>query len=75
MDVEGVFRSANDRIAGRAAALGFEGEVPFLCECDDPACFAVIRMAPAEYADRRRASSVPITLPEHGRQAPPHGAS
>jgi hypothetical protein len=75
MDVEGVFRSANDRIADRAAALGFEGEIPFLCECDDPTCFAVIRMAPAGYANRRRASPVPITLPEHRVQAPPRGAS
>jgi hypothetical protein len=75
MDVEGVFRSANERIAERATALAFEGEIAFLCECDDPTCFATIGMALAEYADRRRVSGVPITLPEHRIQAPPRGAS
>ena len=73
MDVEGVFRSANERIAERAEALAVEGEIPFLCECDDQTCFALIRMALADYSDRRRASAVPITLPEHRVQAPPRG--
>jgi hypothetical protein len=75
MDVEAVFRAANERIAERAAELGFSGEIPFLCECDDPTCFATIRMVAAEYANLRRASAAPIALPDHRVQSPPGVAS
>jgi hypothetical protein len=71
VDVQEAFRSANDRIAERARVLGFEGEVPFLCECDDPTCFALVRIGLGEYAERRRASRTPIALPDHPVHWPP----
>jgi hypothetical protein len=41
------FRHANLRLL----ALLPEGleDVPFLCECDDPACFAAVRLSSAEF--------------------------
>jgi hypothetical protein len=56
VDAAEVFRSANERIAERARALGVEGKVPFLCECSDQRCFALIRLEAAEYVALRRAS-------------------
>ena len=63
--VEEVFRTANDVIAARARALGFDSGIPFLCECDDPRCFAIVRMDADEYASRRGSLEARITLPAH----------
>jgi hypothetical protein len=72
VDVEGAFRSANDRIAEQARVLGFAGPIPFLCECDDPTCVAIVRRVAAEYA-ASRASGTPIVLPVHPVHAEPSG--
>jgi hypothetical protein len=72
VDVEDAFRSANDRIAEQASALGFAGPIPFLCECDDPTCFAIVRRDAAEYA-ASRTSGTPIVLPVHPVHAEPAG--
>ena len=39
-----VFREANERIHGAAAAYDLDGLLPFLCECPDPTCTAIIPM-------------------------------
>jgi hypothetical protein len=64
VDVHSAFRSANDKIAEQARVLRFEGPIPFLCECDDATCYAIVRLDAAEYA-RSRASGMPIALPDH----------
>jgi hypothetical protein len=64
VDVRSAFRSANDRIAEEARSLDFDGPIPFLCECDDTTCYAIVRLDAAEYAERR-ATGRPIALPDH----------
>jgi hypothetical protein len=50
-----VFRNANERIHGAAAAYSADGLVPFLCECPDPTCTRVIPMPMADYEAVRSA--------------------
>ncbi|HEX6700558.1 MAG TPA: hypothetical protein VF101_07485 [Gaiellaceae bacterium] len=69
MDVGAAFRSANDRIAEEARSLDFDGPIPFLCECDDATCHAIVRLDAAGYAESR-SSGTPITLPHHRVRRP-----
>ncbi|HYY03479.1 MAG TPA: hypothetical protein VE736_06295 [Gaiellaceae bacterium] len=52
------FRDANERIFRSAVEYGVTDAIPFLCECRDPACTAIIRLSAEEYgrirADSRR---------------------
>jgi hypothetical protein len=48
------FRDANERIYGRAGEYKVTEAIPFLCECADPRCTAIIRLSAEEY-DRLRA--------------------
>ena len=44
---EEVFRDANERIAERREELvAAEDATPFLCECEDEACTAIMRVPP-----------------------------
>jgi hypothetical protein len=65
MPPDSVFRLANDTIADRARKLEITGPVPFICECDDDRCFALVHVALAEYEDRAHLG--PITHPRHLR--------
>jgi hypothetical protein len=48
---EVLFREANARIAQRGIELGVEAErTPFLCECDDISCNAVVLLSNDDYA-------------------------
>jgi hypothetical protein len=49
-----VFRIANDTIAARARELGITGPVPFICECDDDRCFALVHVDVDVYEARAR---------------------
>jgi hypothetical protein len=45
-----LFREANERIAQRGEELGIEAErTPFLCECDDVGCNAVVLLSKDQY--------------------------
>jgi hypothetical protein len=47
---EALFRDANEAVRSVQEELGMpEGRMPFICECDDPACRSVIRMTQAAY--------------------------
>jgi hypothetical protein len=47
---EATFRDANERIREAERELDPPlGRVPYLCECDDPACHEPIRLTAAEY--------------------------
>ena len=48
-----VFRDANERIRESAERYRVTDLVPFICECADPACSAVIRISVSEYKDVR----------------------
>ena len=47
---EALFRQANESVRRVQEELGMpEGLMPFICECEDEACRAVVRMTQAEY--------------------------
>jgi len=50
-----IFREANESISGAARNYDFEQAVPFICECTDPACTAIIKVELHEY-ERIRAN-------------------
>lgn len=47
---------ANEEIRREQASLGMpvEARLPFLCECTDVGCRAIVRMTAAEYAAARK---------------------
>lgn len=53
---DATFREANERIFRSAREYEVTDAIPFLCECADPACTAIIRLSAEEY-DRIRADS------------------
>src|SRR5688572_23754603 len=47
---EAIFREANERIESKAAGLAnVTAMIPFLCECEDSACFDFVRLTASEY--------------------------
>jgi hypothetical protein len=46
---DAIFRDANERIDAAAKEYDFEGAVPFICECPDPACNEILRLRLDEY--------------------------
>jgi hypothetical protein len=60
---DATFREANERIYGRAREYKVTEAIPFLCECADPGCTAIIRLSAEEYnrvrADPRRFFGAP----------------
>jgi hypothetical protein len=67
------FREANERIGVVAGIYGVEGAVPFICECEDPACSEIVPLELGQYeeirADSRRFLNVP------GHEAAAQGAA
>jgi hypothetical protein len=57
------FRETNEAIA-RDRDVG-QGLVPFVCECGQPACCAVIELTPGEYEEVRAGSRCFIVAPRH----------
>ena len=53
---DATFRDANERIFRSAREYKITDAIPFLCECADPACTAIIRLS-AEAYDRIRADA------------------
>jgi hypothetical protein len=60
-----VFRRANDQIRLAADAHGFDAPIPFLCECANQRCTAVVRLTPAAYAEIRSHPRHFVTAPGH----------
>jgi hypothetical protein len=46
---DATFRAANERIFDSAREYKVTDAIPFLCECADPACTAIIRLDAEEY--------------------------
>lgn len=46
---DATFRNANERIFESAREYDVTEAIPFLCECEDPACTAIVRLSAAEY--------------------------
>lgn len=61
-----LFREANERIAERRDELdAVEGLTPFLCECEDEACTAIVRLAPDDYRRVRDDPACFFIVPGH----------
>lgn len=66
-----LFRELNERIAERLAGP-VEECIDFVCECDDPTCFRVLRVSLADYRATRAHPGRFLLLPGH---RPPVGAA
>ena len=63
---ESVFREANERIADRRAELtAVDGPTPFLCECEDERCTALVRLTLDEYERVRSEATQFVVVPGH----------
>jgi hypothetical protein len=47
--VQRVFRAANERLRERVDALALPGRRPVICECSDPDCMQILKVARREY--------------------------
>jgi hypothetical protein len=50
---DATFREANEQIEAAAHAYGVEVRVPFICECADRSCIAIVRMSLENYDEVR----------------------
>jgi hypothetical protein len=62
---DATFRDANERIYGSAVEYQVTEAIPFLCECADPACTAIIRMSADEYIRIRGDTQLFFGAPGH----------
>ena len=62
---ESVFRDANEQIESRARELEFPRPVPFLCECGDAGCHAIVPLSFEEYEAVRSEPSRFFVAPGH----------
>jgi hypothetical protein len=68
---DAIFRDANESIRRSADEFRVDGLLPFLCECADPACTAIVRMSREEYEQVRALPTGFLTTPGHESQAEP----
>ena len=64
-DAASLFRRANELVRERAAALGAEGTIPFICECRDTGCLARVEMTLSEYDGMTARPDRVATVPGH----------
>ena len=62
---DATFRDANERINRVAAESGITSEVPFICECADPACTEIVRLSLGDYEAVRAHGDRFISRPGH----------
>jgi hypothetical protein len=65
LEVEDVFREANESIAAKARELQMEPPIPFLCECSNKRCFARIPLTIEEYEEARAGPQRYLTTSGH----------
>jgi hypothetical protein len=58
------FVSANERMRDALSWLRADAEIPFVCECDDSACFGRVQLTRSEY-DLLRTRGLTVRLPGH----------
>jgi hypothetical protein len=59
------FRAANELIDDRRQELAIDAPSPYVCECWDPACRELVRLAPAEYSFARERENRYVVAPGH----------
>jgi hypothetical protein len=63
---EALFRDANESVRAVQQDLGIpDGPMPFICECDDPACRTIVRLTPAAYEAIRADATHFFIAPNH----------
>jgi hypothetical protein len=63
---ERLFREANERIAERRDELDVvDAPTPFLCECEDEACTAIVRLGAEDYRRIREQPYTFVIVPGH----------
>jgi hypothetical protein len=62
---QATFRAANERIGAAAGVYDIATPVPFICECADPTCTAVVRVELDQYEEIRSDSRRFLTVPGH----------
>ena len=66
---QATFRAANEKIQQAAIEYDVDGRLPFICECSEPGCVDIVRLAPAEYESIRATPTYFLTAPGHHRAA------
>jgi hypothetical protein len=66
---EATFRDANERIVDSAREYEVDERIPFLCECADPSCTAIVRLDGSEYERIRADSTWFFNAPGHSLAA------
>jgi hypothetical protein len=59
------FVRANERMRASLSWLRADAEIPFVCECDDSACFGRVQLTRSDY-DLLRTRELTVRLPGHG---------
>jgi hypothetical protein len=59
------FRDANEHISAAAGAYGIESPIPFICECADARCSAIVRLTLEQYEEVRADSRHFLNVPGH----------
>jgi len=62
---QSLFREANEKIESGAEAMHFHHDVPFICECADTRCTAIVRLDLHEYENVREHARRFFVIPEH----------
>jgi hypothetical protein len=63
---ESIFREANEKLEDKVIEFSLAKErTPYLCECDDPGCTAIIRLMIPEYEAVRSSPRQFVVAPEH----------
>lgn len=50
---DATFRAANEKIEDTATGFGMKGDIPFICECADPACTSLLTLPLEDYQEMR----------------------
>jgi hypothetical protein len=71
-----LFRDANEQIAARRDELEVnDTRTPYLCECEDDGCTAIVRLHPEEYRQVRAENHRFVIVPGHPTIGEPTGLS
>jgi hypothetical protein len=63
---ESRFREANEKLERKVVELSLaEERTPYLCECDDPACTAIVQLTIPEYEEVRSKPRQFVVIPDH----------
>ena len=73
--VASTFREANERIELAARNAVLTGPIPFLCECADPTCTAVVRLTLEQYEHVRAHTHRFVSVSGHETLAVDAGAA